>query len=65
MKISPPVQPFPGRTQHESYLGLSKLYRRTSKQQEAKGYLATATAMYREMDMTYWLEQAVETGGVA
>lgn len=47
------------------HLGLGKLYRRTSKRQEAQECLATATAMYREMDMTYWLEQAVETGRLA
>jgi tetratricopeptide (TPR) repeat protein len=40
------------------HLGLGKLYRRTGKRQEAQEHLATATAMYREMDMTYWLEQA-------
>jgi tetratricopeptide (TPR) repeat protein len=40
------------------HLGLSKLYRRTGKQQEAQKYLSTATTMYREMDMRFWLEQA-------
>ena len=40
------------------HLGLGKLYRRTGKQQEAQEHLATATTMYREMGMTYWLEQA-------
>jgi tetratricopeptide (TPR) repeat protein len=39
------------------HLGLGKLYRRT-KQQEAEEHLATATTMYREMDMQFWLEQA-------
>jgi hypothetical protein len=39
-------------------LGLGKLYRRTDKREEAQEHLATATAMYREMDMTYWLEKA-------
>jgi class 3 adenylate cyclase/tetratricopeptide (TPR) repeat protein len=39
------------------HLGLGKLYRRGDKQQEAHERLTTATAMYREMDMTYWLEQ--------
>ena len=39
------------------HLGLGKLYRRT-KQQEAQEHLATATTMYREMDMQFWLEQA-------
>ncbi len=39
-------------------LGLGKLYRRVGKQQEAQEHLTTATTMYREMDMPYWLEQA-------
>jgi tetratricopeptide (TPR) repeat protein len=39
-------------------LGLGKLYRRTGKRQEAQEHLTIATTMYREMDMTYWLEQA-------
>jgi tetratricopeptide (TPR) repeat protein len=41
-----------------SYLGLGKLYRRTGDGQKAQEHLTTATTMYREMDMTYWLEQA-------
>jgi len=45
------------------HLGLGKLYRRTGKRQEAQEHLTTATTMYREMDMTYWLEKAeVEIG---
>ena len=40
------------------HLGLGKLYRRLGKQQEAQDHLATATIMYREMDMRFWLEQA-------
>ncbi len=40
------------------HLGLGKVYRRTGKQQEAQEHLTTATSMYREMDMTYWLERA-------
>jgi class 3 adenylate cyclase/tetratricopeptide (TPR) repeat protein len=40
------------------HLGLGKLYRRTGKRQEAQEHLANATTMYREMEMTYWLEQA-------
>ena len=40
------------------HLGLGKLYRRTGKRQEAREHLTTATTMYREMDMRYWLEQA-------
>jgi hypothetical protein len=40
------------------HLGLGKLYRRTGKPQEAQEHLTTATTMYREMGMAYWLEQA-------
>ena len=40
------------------HLGLGKLYRRTGKREQAREHLTTATTMYREMDMTYWLEQA-------
>jgi hypothetical protein len=39
-------------------LGLGKLYRRTGKRQEAQEHLTTATTMYRDMDMRFWLEQA-------
>jgi tetratricopeptide (TPR) repeat protein len=40
------------------HLGLGKLYARTGKGSESDEHLATAMAMYREMGMTYWLEQA-------
>jgi hypothetical protein len=40
------------------HLGLSKLSRRTGKREQAQEHLTTATTMYREMDMTYWLRQA-------
>jgi class 3 adenylate cyclase/tetratricopeptide (TPR) repeat protein len=40
------------------HLGLGKLYRRIGKRQEAQKHLATATSMYREMGMAYWLEKA-------
>jgi tetratricopeptide (TPR) repeat protein len=40
------------------HLGLGKLYRRTGKREQAQEHLTTATAMYREMGMTYWLEKA-------
>jgi len=40
------------------HLGLGKLYQRTGKREQAQEHLATATTMYREMGMTYWLEQA-------
>ena len=39
-------------------LGLGKLYRRIGKQAEAQEHLETAAAMYREMDMGFWLERA-------
>jgi class 3 adenylate cyclase/tetratricopeptide (TPR) repeat protein len=42
------------------HLGLGKLYRRTDKREQAQEHLATATRMYREMEMTFWLEK-VET----
>ena len=40
------------------HLGLGKLYRRTGKREQAREHLMTATTMYREMDMRFWLEQA-------
>ena len=40
------------------HLGLGKLYRRTGKHDHARDHLATATTMYREMDMRLWPEQA-------
>jgi uncharacterized protein HemY len=40
------------------HLGLGKLYRRTGQREQAQEHLATATTMYREMEMTYWLEKA-------
>jgi tetratricopeptide repeat protein len=40
------------------HLGLGKLYHRTDKREQAREHLATATTMYREMGMTYWLEKA-------
>jgi hypothetical protein len=40
------------------HLGLGTLYRRTGKPQQAQEHLTTATTMYREMGMTYWLERA-------
>jgi tetratricopeptide (TPR) repeat protein len=40
------------------HLGLGKLYRRTGKREQAQEHLTTAATMYREMEMTYWLEQA-------
>jgi len=40
------------------HLGLGKLHRRTGNRGLAQEHLTTATAMYREMDMAYWLGQA-------
>jgi DNA-binding NtrC family response regulator/tetratricopeptide (TPR) repeat protein len=40
------------------HLGLGKLYRRTGKREQALKCLTTAATMYREMEMTYWLEKA-------
>jgi len=40
------------------HLGLGKLHRRMGKREEAREHLTTATAMYREMDMRFWLEKA-------
>jgi sugar phosphate isomerase/epimerase len=40
------------------HLGLGKLYRRTSRREQAQEHITTATTMYREMDMRFWLEQA-------
>jgi tetratricopeptide (TPR) repeat protein len=40
------------------HLGLGKLYRRTGNPEEAREHLTTATTMYREMDMRFYLEQA-------
>jgi tetratricopeptide (TPR) repeat protein len=40
------------------HLGLGKLSRRTGKREEACDHLTTATTMYREMDMRFWLDEA-------
>jgi class 3 adenylate cyclase/tetratricopeptide (TPR) repeat protein len=40
------------------HLGLGKLYRGTGKREQAHEHLTTAIAMYREMDMRFWLEKA-------
>jgi class 3 adenylate cyclase/tetratricopeptide (TPR) repeat protein len=48
------------------HLGLGMLYRRMGGRQEAQDHLTTATTMYREMDMRFWLEQAeAEMRGLA
>jgi tetratricopeptide (TPR) repeat protein len=40
------------------HLGLGKLSQRSGKREQAREHLTTATTMYREMGMTYWLEKA-------
>jgi class 3 adenylate cyclase/tetratricopeptide (TPR) repeat protein len=40
------------------HLGLGKLYRRAGKQDQAREHLTTATTMYGEMGMGFWLAQA-------
>ncbi len=40
------------------HLGLGKLNRRTRDRKQAQQHLTRATAMYREMDMRFWLEKA-------
>jgi len=39
------------------HYSLGKLYRRTGKREQARDDLTTATTMYREMDMRFYLEQ--------
>ena len=40
------------------HLGLARLSRRTGKREQAQEHLTTATTMFREMDMRFWLKQA-------
>jgi tetratricopeptide (TPR) repeat protein len=40
------------------YLGLGRLYGQTGRGEEARAALSTAIALYRAMDMTFWLPQA-------
>ena len=42
----------------QCHLGLGKLYRRTGKPDQGREHLTIATAMYREMDMNFWLQQS-------
>jgi len=39
------------------HLGLARLYRRTGSPERAQEHPATATRMYREMGMRFWLRQ--------
>ena len=48
------------------HFGLGALYRRIGEQTKARGNLITATTMYREMGMAFWLASAeAEHGGGA
>src|SRR5262245_40886223 len=38
------------------HLGLGKLFRHVSKRQQAREHFTAAAALYREMDMRFWLE---------
>jgi tetratricopeptide (TPR) repeat protein len=38
-------------------VGLGKLYHRTDRRELAREHLTTATALYRELGMTYWLQK--------
>jgi hypothetical protein len=40
------------------HVGLAELYRHTGKRRQAEEHFTTATTMYGEMGMTYWLERA-------
>ena len=40
------------------HLGLGRLCRRIGDRAKAGEHVAAATAMYREMDMSFWLAQA-------
>ena len=40
------------------HLGLGKLYRRVGQHDQAQEHLTTATTLYREMDMRFWLKRA-------
>jgi hypothetical protein len=40
------------------HAGSGKLYSGTGQRDQAQEHLTTATTMYREMGMTYWLEKA-------
>jgi tetratricopeptide (TPR) repeat protein len=42
------------------HLHLSRLSLKTGQEEQAREHLTTATTMYREMDMPFWLDQAAE-----
>jgi tetratricopeptide (TPR) repeat protein len=48
------------------HFGLGKIYKQAGQPQQAEAHLTTATTMYREMGMQFWLVQAeVEMRGLA
>jgi hypothetical protein len=40
------------------HFGLGKLCRLTGRRDEARDHLSIAMTMYRDMEMSFWLEQA-------
>ena len=44
--------------QAHCYLGLGMLYAKLGRQETARTELSAAVALYRAMDMTFWLPQA-------
>jgi class 3 adenylate cyclase/tetratricopeptide (TPR) repeat protein len=40
------------------HFGLGRLYRQTNEREQTREHFTTATTMFREMDMRFWLEQA-------
>jgi tetratricopeptide (TPR) repeat protein len=46
-----------------AHLGLARLLRNAGAHEQAREHLTTATMLYREMDMRFWLEQAEKEMG--
>ena len=46
------------------HLGLGRLHQRRGQHERARNHLAAAIAMYREMDMRLWLDEAEQLGAV-
>ena len=44
--------------QAHCHLGLGTLYVQMGRPEQARAALSTAIALYRDMDMTFWLPQA-------
>ena len=43
--------------QAHCHLGLGTLYRKTDQPEQARAELTTAVALYRAMEMTFWLPE--------